>query len=1126
MASAEDQAAAAALLGGDPAAFDALLSTLMSSSNADRSAAEAAFHRLRASHPEPLALRLATSLAAPTTPADLRAMAGVLLRKVLSPAPSSDASSNNATPPAPLWPQLSPAGQAALKAHLLSALQSDPPKPIAKKVCDAISELAASLLPENAWPELLPFLFRAASGPDAHNLQESALLIFARLADYIAESLLDHLMTIHNLLASALAHPTSPDVRIAALGAAVNLVQCLPTNSDRDKMQDLLPAMMRALTDCLNSGQEVSAQEALELLVELAGAEPRFLRRQIADVVGAMLQVAEATQLEDGTRHLAVEFVITLAEARERAPGMMRRLPQFVGRLFAVLMQMLLDVEDDPAWHSAETEDEDAGEGNNYGVAQECLDRLSIAIGGNAIVPIASELLPQYLSSAEWQKHHAALITLAQIAEGCAKVMLKNLEQVVSMILNGFQHPHPRVRWAAINAIGQLSTDLGPDLQVHYHQQVLPALANAMDDFQNPRVQAHAASAILNFSENCTPEILTPYLDGIVNKLLVLLQNGKQMVQEGALTALASVADSSQDHFKKYYDAVMPYLKSILMHATDKSNRMLRAKSMECISLVGMAVGKDKFRDDARQVMEVLMALQGAPMETDDPITSYMLQAWARLCKCLGQDFLPYMSVVMPPLLQSAQLKPDVTVTSAESDDDIASDDDSIETITLGDKRIGIRTSVLEEKATACNMLCCYADELKEGFFPWIDQVAPTLVPLLKFYFHEEVRRAAVAAMPELLRSAKLAVEKGQAQGRDESYVKQLSDYIIAALVEALHKEPETEMCSSMLDSLNECMQLSGLLLDEAQVRAIIDEIKNVIIASATRKRERSERTKAEDFDADEGELLKEENEQEEEVFDQVSECLGTLIKTFKGSFLPFFEELSMYITPMLGKDKTPEERRIAICIFDDVAEQCRESALKYYDTYLPFLLEASNDENSDVRQAAVYGVGVCAEFGGHVFRPLVGEALSKLNNVIRHPDARLPDNIMAYDNAVSALGKICQFHRDGIDAAQVVPAWLSCLPIKDDKVEAKVVHGQLCSMVERSDAEILGPHSQYLPKIVSIFAEVLCNGTELATDETRNRMVNVLRRFQQTLPPDFLASTFSNLQPQQQLLLQSILST
>lgn len=106
-------------------------------------------------------------------------------------------------------------------------------------------------------------------------------------------------------------------------------------------------------------------------------------------------------------------------------------------------------------------------------------------------------------------------------------------------------------------------------------------------------------------------------------------QNGKQMVQEGALTALASVADTSQvgrfistmlflvafllfspnfcvilqEQFQKYYDTVMPYLKAILVNATDKSNRMLRAKSMECISLVGMAVGKEKFRDDAKQVI-------------------------------------------------------------------------------------------------------------------------------------------------------------------------------------------------------------------------------------------------------------------------------------------------------------------------------------------------------------------------------------------------------------------------------------------------------------------------------------------------------------------------------------------
>lgn len=141
------------------------------------------------------------------------------------------------------------------------------------------------------------------------------------------------------------------------------------------------------------------------------------------EVVGSMLQIAEAETLEEGTRHLAIEFVITLAEARERAPGMMRKLPQFISRLFTILMNMLLDIEDVPEWHTADTEDEDAGESSNYSVGQECLDRLAIALGGNTIVPVASDQLPAYLAAPEWQKHHAALIALAQIAEGCSKVI-------------------------------------------------------------------------------------------------------------------------------------------------------------------------------------------------------------------------------------------------------------------------------------------------------------------------------------------------------------------------------------------------------------------------------------------------------------------------------------------------------------------------------------------------------------------------------------------------------------------------------------------------------------------------------------------------------------------------------
>ena len=52
----------------------------------------------------------------------------------------------------------------------------------------------------------------------------------------------------------------------------------------------------------------------------------------------------------------------------------------------------------------------------------------------------------------------------------------------------------------------------------------------------------------------CAQDLLPPYLDTLIGKLLGLLQNGQKLVQEGALTALASVADCAKEAFVKYYD--------------------------------------------------------------------------------------------------------------------------------------------------------------------------------------------------------------------------------------------------------------------------------------------------------------------------------------------------------------------------------------------------------------------------------------------------------------------------------------------------------------------------------------------------------------------------------------------
>lgn len=52
--------------------------------------------------------------------------------------------------------------------------------------------------------------------------------------------------------------------------------------------------------------------------------------------------------------------------------------------------------------------------------------------------------------------------------------------------------------------------------------------------------------------------------------------------------------------FSPYYAHVMPPLKAILQRANGKSQRVLCGKAVECVSLVGMSVGRDVFYSDAQ----------------------------------------------------------------------------------------------------------------------------------------------------------------------------------------------------------------------------------------------------------------------------------------------------------------------------------------------------------------------------------------------------------------------------------------------------------------------------------------------------------------------------------------------
>lgn len=354
----------------------------------------------------------------------------------------------------------------------------------------------------------------------------------------------------------------------------------------------------------------------------------------------------------------------------------------------------------------------------DFDVGSEALDRFAVALGGKICLPIILEQVQIFAQSTDWKQRHAALMAISQGGEGCAPQLRRQLNNVVAMVVANLSDVHARVRWAAVNTIGQLCTDFGPELQEAYHAQLLPALCGAMDD-ASFRVQGHAASAIINFCEHSGRETLEPYLEPILSKLLLLLQRNVRHVQEQAVTAVASIADVAEGSFEPFYDTFVPGLIAILGGAQGKEMRMLRGKAMECVSLIGLAVGREKFEPHAVAVMDAMILSQASgQMSSDDPQLSFMLQASARICKCLGEAFVPYLQHVIPPLLRSAQADPGLDVTDADDDELRAAgaggeEEAEVETTTvgadgretvtvsipgMGQKRISIHTSALEEK--------------------------------------------------------------------------------------------------------------------------------------------------------------------------------------------------------------------------------------------------------------------------------------------------------------------------------------------------------------------------------------------------------------------------------------------
>ncbi|TLD34289.1 hypothetical protein PspLS_01232 [Pyricularia sp. CBS 133598] len=1022
-----------------------LLEALQSPDNAVRSQAEDHLqNNWTVTRPEVLLMGLVELIGAQANTTTIRSSSAVIFRRIAGKTRKNDKGESVDT-----YISLAKDQAEVIRQKLLQTLASESDRGVRNKISDAVAEVARQCSDNGiSWPDLLAALFQLSMAPDAGK-REISFRVFATTPGIIEKQ---HEESVAQAFSTAFKDDTVA-VRLAAMEAFAAFFRGM-TKKNQTKYFGLLPEVLNILPPIKESQESDDLSKALTALIDLAEISPKMFRQQFNHLVQFSISVIQDKELDDICRQNALELMATFADY---APSMCKRDPNYTNDMITQCLSLMTDLgedDDDAAeWLASEELDQDESDLNHV-AGEQCMDRLANKLGGQTILAPTFNWLPRMMSSPVWRDRHAALMAISAISEGCRDLMIGELNQVLELVVPALKDAHPRVRWAGCNALGQMSTDFAPTMQKEHHEVVMKAIIPVLIS-PEPRVKSHAAAALVNFCEEAEKSILEPYLDDLLSHLFQLLQNEKRYVQEQALSTIATIADAAEQAFSKYYDTLMPLLVGVLNREGEKEFRLLRAKAMECATLIALAVGRERLGNDALTLVQLLATVQSNITDADDPQAQYLMHCWGRMCRVLGQDFLPFLHNVMPPLLELATAKADIQLLDDEDQVEQISQEDGWELVPVKGKMIGIRTSTMDDKHMAIELLVVYAQVLEAGFAPYVPEIMEKVaIPGLAFFFHDPVRFISAKLVPQLLGSYK------KAYGPTSNELAGLWAGIVDKLLEVLSAEPAIDTLAEMYQCFYESVEVVGAqCMKDEQMTKFIDSVQSTLEDYRDRVNQRAE--DKEGVTAEDAEDLAEDIlmaiEDDQTLLSDMNKAFHVVFKYHGSSFLRHWERLMPTYESFLKSAETTQ-RQWGLCIMDDVLEYCGADSIHYANYISQPLLDGCRDQNAAIRQAAAYGIGVAAQKGGAAWAQFLGGALEYLFQAAQVPEPRSEENVYATENACAAIAKILHFNSSTVQNADAIIAqWLGTLPVTNDEEAAPYVYAYLAELIDKQHPTVIG---------------------------------------------------------------------
>ncbi|KAK3503913.1 armadillo-type protein [Neurospora crassa] len=994
------------------------------------------------------------------------------------------------------WGKIPKAQKVQVRQVLLEATLKEQNPKCRHTASRLIAVIACFDFEEGEWDDLRDIAMNLATNADVNQREVGTYIIFSLIeANPTAFEDLRKLLEIFN---HTLRDPQSADVRIntmMSIGACLLMFDPEEDPQAVNALQTLVPSMVDVLKHVVESGDDEKIAQAFDVFQQFLACESSLLGKYLKDLVKLMIDLGGNPQAEDEVRAQALAFLAqTVRYRRMKIQGM-----RDVGEELTIKSMVILTEIDD---------DEDEDDMSPARSALMLLDQLASDLPPRQVIVPLLNAFPKFATNPEAGYRKAGILALGTVVEGAPDFIANQIKSIMPHVITLLNDQDVGVRHAALVGLSRLADDIASELSP-YNEPIMTALVknlqasmaasnDAIQAKKNVEIIRSVCGALDSMSDGLDAEFMKQYAGELVANIGALIGHEDYKVKVAASGAIGAIAEALGEEFKPYFDNIMHALGAYLTIKETEDDLALRSGVCDSVGRIATAVGAQTFQP---YVLPLMKSSEEALHLDSTRLRESSFILWSCLSKVYEKDFSPFLPGVFKGLFHSLELEEEeINLELSEAERAIAGTDEEIIT---GGKRLKVKANDDEdimddeegedwedigispeafEKEVAIEIMgdiithSCSGAEIKE----YLEKAVEMISPLLE-HPYEGCRKAAIATLWRAYARVWQLMEEETGSNWEPGLplktqptvtLVKLGEIVTSATLKVWLEEMDRAVVTEVNRNVAATLKACGpaILAQGDFMKETISILSTIITRSHPCQQDLG--------DEDEEQEVEGSSEYDWLVIDTALDVVIGLAVALGPAFSELWKIFEKPILKFASSEAENLERSTGVGVIAECAANMGATVTPYTGKLMHLLLKRLSDTDNETKSNAAYATGqlILHSTDSNTYLPQYETILHKLAPMLQIPEARIKDN------ASGCLCRMILAHPDRVPLAQVLPALVDLLPLKEDYEENTPVYQCIYKLYEQGEPTI----NSLTPKVIPVLESVLSPPEDQLSDESR----------------------------------------